>query len=211
MKSFSIILSVFLFFTIAYPQQYTEEVVPPKMEINVSLGLSIPSAPSEFSDIWDPGFNGGIGFEIPVVSVFRLTANAEYNNFSLDKNALLRKAGASGSGIELSGGSATIYTISGNAKLLLSNSTQSVVPYVSAGIGSFHLSFDDLKLSYSFLIETIESESQSELSALFTFGINIPFQGENRGAFVEAKYVNGFTENESTKYVVLKAGLRFFI
>jgi hypothetical protein len=211
MKTYFTILSIFLFFTIAHSQQFIKEVEPPQMEINVSLGLSIPSAPTEFSDIWDPGFNGGIGFEMPVVSVFHLTANVEYNNFSLDKNALLRKAGATGSGIELSGGSANIYTISGNAKLLLSNSTQSVVPYVTAGVGYFHLSFEDLKLSYSYLIETIKSESQSELSALFALGINIPFEGVNRGAFVEAKYVHGFTENEETKYYIIKGGIRFFI
>jgi opacity protein-like surface antigen len=175
-----------------------------------SGGLSFPSKPKEFTDYWNMGFNvgGGFGFDLtPSLSILGL---AEYNNLSFNKDQFLRDFGFSSYGISLSGGAASILTVTGSLKILLNPSTSESRVYVLGGIGFFQVSTSDVQVSYQGRTETAQGTKESAFSAHFGAGVDIPVGAETY-IFLQGSYGMGFTKDEGTNYIPLKLGVRMKI
>jgi opacity protein-like surface antigen len=174
----------------------------------VNAGFSIPSAPDEFSDYWKTGFNigGGIGHSLTPNVQFQ--GIVEYNSFGFDGDKLLEDYGYGGTGISVSGGTASIVTASANLKTLLSAGKSSSTPYFIGSLSFFRLSTSDATVSYMGMSETVDGDSETAAGVAFGAGINIEMN-PNMNLFIEGKYGVGFTENESTQYLPLKVGLEF--
>jgi len=165
-----------------------------KNDIYMGGGISIPSNPKIFSDLWNASYNGGIGYGHKLFPALSVVFSLDYNNFTLDK----------GKDADIIGGSSSIVTISENVKFRLIPGTNTLSPYVLGGLGFFHLSQKNKTIEHSIIAP---GDSESAFFVQFGAGIDIPFS-ENDNVFIEAKYGIGFTKADNTMYIPLRIGLR---
>jgi len=185
---------------------FSQEANERKAILSFGVGLSLPSQPDEFSDYWNLGYNLGFGVGYSFTPAISLIGNFEYNTFGFNEEEFLKDAGASGLGISVDGGSATILSITGNMKVGIPRQQSSVSPYFTAGIGFFSLSVDDASVSGAGGSVSVEGNNESAFSALVGAGLDIP-AGETVDVFLQVSYGVGFTENDNTSYVPIKAGI----
>lgn len=174
-----------------------------------TAGLSFPSKPQAFSDYWKMGFGVGGGIGFPLSPSISLTGSIDYNSFAFNEEGFLKSIGLSGSGVSVTGASATIFTITGNVKALLNATPASVAPYVTAGLGFFSLSTSDVTAAYQGNTATAKGDSESAFSLLFGAGIEIP--AGTSTLFIEGKYGLGFTKGESTAFIPVRGGIKMKI
>jgi opacity protein-like surface antigen len=174
----------------------------------VNTGMAVPSAPDEFSDYWNMGFNvgGGIGLEISPNVQFVPTLS--YSNFSFDGNNFLQENGFGGYGFDVSGGNAKIITLNADFKFQLSPQQSPTIPYIIGDAGLFRLAIDDMTLSYQGQYETVQGDSENKFG--LNLGAGLDFSLNPKIAMsLGAKYVIGLTEDESTRYFPLQIGFAF--
>jgi len=178
-----------------------------KVELYIGGGLSFPMSEG-FSDMWSMGFSAGGGVGYRFGSNISGNANLSYSSFPIDEDKFL--AGAP-SGVEISGGSVSVVLVTANLKVLLIANPQEVSPYLIGGIGLFSLSVSDVTVSYLGTTVTANtSASESALGIVFGGGVDIPVSPSLK-IFLEAGYVMGFTEGDSTEYLPLKGGIIFLL
>lgn len=205
MKRISLITLVLLLFS-ATGWTQTEK----NFDLYFSGGLSFPSKPQAFADYWKMGLNfgGGLGFDLsPSISIVGFV---DYNNFAFDEKGLLQSIGLSGSGVLINGGSASIFTISGNLKILFNATPRVTTAYFIGGAGFFSVSTADVKVTYQGVSASVKGESESALSFHLGAGIEVPV-GETTNIYVEGQYGIGLTKNESTNYIPVKLGVKLKI
>jgi hypothetical protein len=178
-----------------------------RVSIYVGGGIAFPMSPSGFSDFWGMGFSfgGGLGYAFSPSLAF--VGLVDYNNFALDGDAILAASGFGGMGISISGGSASIFSVSGNLKANLIPTPNSLSPYFIGGIGYSTVSTGDFTLSAGGLSITESGFSESHASILFGVGLDIP-ASEALDIFLEGKYGIVFTEDQTSNYIPLRAGLK---
>jgi hypothetical protein len=170
-------------------------------------GLSFPSQPRLFSDYWKMGFNIGAGFDNRLSQTLSLEGTFEYNNFAFDDEGFLKDYGFSGYGVTIEGGSATIFSVLAGLKANLIPIDKPVSPYFLGEMGIFSLSTSDMTVSGPGGSMTGKGSSESAFTVVFGAGLDF-VAGETTTVFIQAAYGLGFTKNESTNYIPLKAGLR---
>ena len=179
-----------------------------KPEFYANSGISFPTGPDEFTDYWRMGFNFGGGIGYSVSPNLTLVGYFDFNNFRFDDDKFLRDYGFSGYGISISGGEASIITLSGNLKATLQTSPSSLHPYFCGGIGFFKFSIGDVTVYEPGGSATAEGDSESAFSVLFGAGIDFVI-GKRMDLFIEGKYAIGFTEDGSTQMFPIKLGIKF--
>lgn len=207
MRRFTLsLLSLFIATTtLSWAQTETEKTT----DLFFSAGIGFPSKPQGFSDYWKMGFNVGGGVGFPISPSISLTGSIDYNSFPFDEDGFLKSLGLSGSGVSVTGGSASIFTITGNVKALLNTAPGRVAPYATAGLGFLSLSTADATVAYQGQTATAKGDSESAFSLLFGAGIEIP--AGTSTLFIEGKYGLGFTKGESTAFIPIKAGVKMKI
>lgn len=178
-----------------------------KLEAYGNSGISFPTGPDEFTNYWKIGLNFGGGIGYTVSPNFTLVGYLGFNNFRFDDESFLRNYGLSGYGISVSGGEASIITISGNLKIILQTNLSSVYPYFCGGIGFFKLSINDAIVYGPGGSSIVKGNSESTFSFLFGAGIDFVI-GKRTDLFIEGKYVIGFTKGESTQMFPIKLGIK---
>ncbi|MEG8948171.1 hypothetical protein [Rosettibacter firmus] len=194
-------ISIFTFFSLTFAQGGRNT------ELYINTGFSLPSQPETFSDYWNTGINIGGGLGFPFSSSLVFVGRVDYNNFSFDEEGFLKDNNFAGYGVSISGGSASIVTITGNLKANLISTPNSVSPYFVGGIGYFKMTIDEFTISALGESEKVEGDTESAFSVLFGVGVDIP-AGETMSIYFEGKYGIGFTEDESKKYFPLNAGIK---
>jgi opacity protein-like surface antigen len=174
----------------------------------INTGFSIPTAPDEFSDYWKTGFNigGGIGF--PIIRNLRFQVDLEYNSFAFDEDTFIDDLSYGGTGISISGGTASILTAAVNLKALIPTGSYSKTPYLIGGVSFFALSISDGTVRYEQYTRTIGGDSDPAIGLSLGAGISF-VMNPNMNIFIEARYGIGFTEDEDTQYIPFKVGLEF--
>ena len=201
-----IIFNIFLLLVTAV-NVFAQE--PNKVELYGNSGISFPAGPDEFSDYWKMGFNLGGGIGYPLTPNFVLIGYFDFNSFKFDDDAFLEDYGLGGSGLSVSGGEASVITLSGNLKINLQTSSSQARPYLIGGIGLFKLSVSDMTIYDRFGgFAKTEGDSETAFSVLLGAGIDFAV-GERMDLFFEGKYAIGFTEDESTQVLPIKLGLKF--
>ncbi len=178
-------------------------------EVFFNAGAAIPSKPEVFSDYWKMGFNvgGGVGFSISKNTT--LSGSIDYSSFGIDEDGVLKSNGLSNTGVSISGGAASILTIMGNAKILLTSDASNIAPYIVGGLGFFNISTNDIKIAYMGDVDVLEGSSELAFSLLLGAGFQFPIG--NSSIFLEGNYHIGFTEGSSTAFFPIKVGLRMKI
>jgi opacity protein-like surface antigen len=198
------VLVLLLTITLSSPSQ--EKV----NDFYISGGLSFPSGPQVFSDYWKMGFNVGGGFGFPLSTSVSLIAIVDYNNFSFDEEGFLKAFGFSNYGLSITGGSASIFTVNGNIKILLNTTPNTTSPYIIGGLGFFSLSTSDVTVSGSGGSVNVAGDSESAFNVQFGLGIDIP-TSSTMNVFIEGRYGIGFTKEENTSFLPIRIGLRIKI
>jgi opacity protein-like surface antigen len=196
-----VVVGVIFVMTIAHSQEEH------KASLLFGCGVSFPSQPELFSDYWDMGFNLNAGFGFHLSPRLTLEGTVEYNNFAFDDEQLLNDLGASGYGITIEGGSATIFSVLAGLKANLLPPDRPVSPYFIGDIGVLNLSTDDVTVSAPGVNMKIKGDSESAFTMVLGAGVDIT-AGESTTVFLQIAYGLGFTEHDNTNYVPLKAGLR---
>jgi opacity protein-like surface antigen len=193
-------------------------------------GISVLSGPKILKDENRMGFNasGGIFYDIsPTVS---LIVGVDYVAFPKDetqaRQEVLRQMPVTdrvGSGISIGdGGTFSIFTVTGNVKLLLGSRDDEIAPYVVVGAGFLSTSVPDVQASYMHSDQTfipvptyfpvVLQRTQFNVSSAFTAsvgaGIDMPF-GEANTLFLEGRYAVGFAAFDNTTYFPVRLGVRF--
>ncbi len=172
-------------------------------------GIANPMSPDEFADYYKTGYTFGAGIGIPLGQSGKLSAvgTVDYNRFSINKNRIFSDIGISGAGIAVSGGTATVLSISGNGKLKLGSESKAI-PYLIAGVGFFRFSASDATVTGNGLSVTVTGETENKLGIGAGAGVDISLN-EKMAMFIEARYNVGFTKGDKTHFLPLKVGLSF--
>ena len=152
----------------------------------VSGGLSVPTG--DLGDAVDAGYSvaGHVFLKPASTKNLRFRGDVSYDAFDYKNfNASLRSLG-----------------FIGNAILDLSSSG-GVKPYVLGGLGAFNGKTSTQLNSSSAVVST----SNTNVGIQVGGGLN--FQLSGFSTFLEAKYVNVFTENDSRGYIPITFGVRF--
>ncbi|MBN2369679.1 MAG: outer membrane beta-barrel protein [Vicinamibacteria bacterium] len=183
-------------------------------------GLAMPQRPDTFKDYAKVGFGleGGVGYKISPRLI--IGVSAEYNRFSPDMATLEAEAlhfvdvTTFDVSVDINGGNASIVGASAYTRLLLAS--QGAQPYVVARAGLARYKTSDATVRYT--VEylglttsdsvTLDGGSETALKIVAGAGVDVPV-GETSKLFFEAAYNFGFTEEESTGHISVRAGLRF--
>lgn len=151
----------------------------------VSGGLSVPTG--DLGDAVDAGYSiaGHVFLKPSSMKSLRFRGDVSYSGFGYKNiDASYRSLG-----------------FVGNAMLDLSSSG-GVKPYVLGGLGAFNG-----KRSTQVGSAAVVSTGSTDVGLQVGGGLN--FQLSGFSTFLEAKYVNVFTENNSTGYIPITFGVRF--
>jgi opacity protein-like surface antigen len=193
-------------------------------------GISFLSGPQILKDENKMGFSasGGIGLSIlPSVS---LTVGVDYTAFPKNETHTRQEAiqqvpatARIGSGISIGdGGTLSIFTVTGDARLFLGPQDEQLLPYVVVGAGFLSTSTPNVQASYLYSQQTavvvstynplVLQRTQFNVKSAFVAsagaGIDIPLSPTN-SMFVEGRYAFGNTSFGNTTYIPVKLGIRF--
>jgi opacity protein-like surface antigen len=159
-----------------------QSVVPAAKPVSFGIagGMSVPTG--DFGDGFKSGYNvsGLVQFQQPTWPV-ALRIEAQYQDF-----------GAKG------GVDASAKTIGGLANVIYAFPTKSTVrPYVTGGLGYFHLKMD------------MGDVSGSDNKFGFDFGAGLDFQLSGMNTFIEANWQSVRAEGAAMNQIPLRVGIRF--
>lgn len=200
MKKLFMILAIL----IAFGASASAQVPSSPVSFYAGGALSIPTAPDGFKDSFKNGYHGLIGVGYDVSPMFELVGKVEYHSFSFDFD----EAGMDG----YSGGTNKMWMYGADAKWNPSVPSLPFSPYVLGGLGfaTFEQSeFDGpASLGLSLLNEMIP-ESQTEFYWNLGGGVNLA-TSPVLSLFAQARYVSIQTEGESSSFIPVSVGVKFF-
>lgn len=181
-----------------------------KSEFTVGGGLSLLLTPDSVKDFYNTGFQGVAGFGFKIMSHLLVGGSLSYNNFGLDKTALLESVGTpSGSNIDIVGGTINLVEILAVVKYYFLSNEKSPNIYLLGGPG---LSWGRIS-EVTVLIPNQKPFTQnSETDTNFTLagGLGVRFRvGANTNLFIEGRYSALISGGEDLTYVPLKIGVIF--
>jgi opacity protein-like surface antigen len=149
------------------------------IRFGVAGGLSIPTGRG--SDAVENGFHGQImlGFGMMMLPV-KLRADLSYHSFS-------GKDGTLAQGIDQR-------VISGALNANVGMGGIGMKPYLTAGVGV-----------YNSKVENFDAQTDFGING----GVGVEFSLTGMSTFLEARYVNVFTEGESTRFIPITFGILF--
>ncbi|WP_411279008.1 outer membrane beta-barrel protein [Gemmatimonas sp.] len=151
----------------------------------ISGGLSVPTG--DFGDAVDAGYSiaGHVFLKPASMKSLRFRGDVSFDSYAYKGNI---------------DGDARVLGFIGNALLDLSTNG-GVKPYVLGGLGAFNTKASTKVGSVNV--------SSSDTNVGIQIGGGLNFQLSGFSTFLEAKYVNVFTENNSTGYIPITFGIRF--
>ncbi len=151
----------------------------------VSGGLSVPTG--DFGDAVDAGYSiaGHVFLKPSSMKSLRFRGDISFDRYAFKGNI---------------DGNSRVLGFVGNALLDLASSG-GVRPYVLGGLGAFNGKASTRAGSVNV--------STSDTNVGLQVGGGLNFQLSGFSTFLEAKYVNVFTENNSTGYIPITFGVRF--
>jgi hypothetical protein len=172
----------------------------------VSAGLGLPQKPAEFSSYWKAGLSLGGGIEAPITDWVALVGGFDLTNFPLNEERYLDAQGVAGTGVSISGGTASILTLLAGAKLNVLQNPKSVSAYLSGLFGYMNFSTRDFEVTGGGISGTLAGEERSSLCVSGGVGVEMPI-GKTTYMFIEGRYVVDFAASR-TAFVPVRAGVK---
>ena len=200
MKKLVMILAILFTFTVAASAQTP---APTPFSIYAGGALSLPNSPDAFKDGFKTGYHGLLGLGFDVAPKFQVIGKVEYHTFQVDFDESMS---------EYSGGTNKMWMFGADAKFNPSLPALPISPYVLGGVGFANIKQSEFEgpasLSLSLLNEFV-SESQTEL--YWNLGVGTELKTSPMfSLFAQARYVSIQTEGESSSFIPISLGLKFF-
>jgi len=164
----------------AAPASAQDDTGPRTIRIGAAAGLAMPMG--DFGDVAEMGFNvtGTVDAQ-PAALPVGVRVDVMYNRFGLE---------------DVDGNSSIL---AGLLNAVLSFGTQtSAQPYLIGGVGVYRAAFD---------IDGGDDDSETAFGVGLGGGVRFPLSGFD--TYVEARFHNAFTEDESTTFIPITFGIRF--
>ena len=199
MKKLLMILAILIAFTASVSAQM------PSSPVSVYAGgaLSIPTAPESCKASFKNGFHGSVGVGFDINPMFEVIGKVEYHTFKFDFDQAL-------SGY--TGGTNKMWLFGGDLKFSPSLPAMPISPYVLGGVGMANIKQSEFEgptsLALSLLNQVI-SEDQTKLYWNMGAGFGL-MTSPAFSLFAQVRYVNIATEGESSAFIPVTVGLKFF-
>lgn len=191
-----------------------------KTSIRAGAGLASPAS-GDFKDAFKSGPNLSLAIGHDMGSYLSVLGEVEYSTFAIDQSkiddALDSVLGSDaaifaqlGGRLRIDGGDTSFLSGSVAVKGMVLGNASSISPYVIGAGGVSHRRTGEATITVTILgfSETDTLPSDSETVAAVSFGGGLDFKvADTLGLFVEGRYHIAFTEEQSTKYTTVRAGL----
>jgi len=198
-------LMMMLAILIAFTAASASAQVPSPFSFYAGGAISIPQSPDGFKDAFKTGYHGSLGVGYKVMPNLQVVGKVEYHTFAVDFDNMLDMEGYSGGTNKM-----LMYGVDGRYQFSLPAAP--VSPYVLGGIGFANIKQSEFEgpasLGLSVLNEMI-SESITEMYWNIGAGVNLS-TGPAFSIFAQARYVSIATEGESSSFIPITLGLKFF-
>jgi len=168
--------------------------------------LSIPTAPDSFKDTFKNGYHGMLGVGFDVSPMLELVGKVEYHTFKFDFD------GSEVFSTDYSGGTNKMWMFGGDLKFSPSLPALPVSPYVLGGLGLANIKQSEFDGPTSLALDLFnEAISDSQTKLYWNMGAGFTLKtGPAFSLFAQARYVNITTEGESSAFIPVTVGLKFF-
>jgi len=198
MKKLMMILAILLAFAVGASAQ-----APSPFSIYAGGALSIPNSPDGFKDGFKTGYHGMLGLGFKVAPPLQLIGKVELHSFQVNFDESMS---------EYSGGTNKMWMYGADAKFSPSLPALPVHVYGLGGAGFATIKQSEFEgpasLSLSILNEMV-AESQTEMYWNVGAGFELP-TGPMMSLFAQARYVQIQTEGESSSFIPITLGFKFF-
>ncbi|MEO7996706.1 MAG: outer membrane beta-barrel protein [Gemmatimonadaceae bacterium] len=191
MKSISRLVGIAALAALPAMAQAQSSTTARPVSFGVSGGASIPMG--DLSDGVDVGYNIGAHVLLSPASMQMLAFRGDV---SLDSWKLKNNSKASFRALD----------VMGNV-ILKSSSAMAIKPYAIGGLGLVNSRASATSTVVGGTTVTVESQSKSNLGV--QVGGGLEFQLSGFTTFIEAKFVNAFTQDNSTTWIPVTFGIRF--
>ncbi|MFN8178919.1 MAG: outer membrane beta-barrel protein [bacterium] len=181
----------------------------------LDAGLSIPAAPPELPDFWNPGLSLGGGVGVRLSPFWEIATDVHYQRFPADERAQIDGLLLSGPGgvlpiQSIDGRDAEATAILTEVRVHPGRAGARVDPFLAFGAGYFQISTTDATVtpapSSGVDPITIVGDSDTALAAAIGGGLQI-HAGTGWRVVLDAIYTIGFTEQSSTEFIPLRVGV----
>jgi hypothetical protein len=171
---------------------------------HIGAGGVITSSTDHLETYWQTGLTIGGGTSLKIRKNLFVTADLDYSHFALNQKKVSREYFNG----DITGGSAKIYDFIFNFKARLYPTEYRNSPYIIFGGGMIYKTQNDIWISYTSGNAVIKPKNG--LAPLYDFGFGFDLTGRNnKGLFLEAKYVFGFFDNPNIGFIPIRVGLIF--
>jgi opacity protein-like surface antigen len=200
MKNTLLTIAAVLLFAVAVSAQVSSPV-----SLYVGGALSLPQSPESFSETFKTGFHGSVGVGYKVMPSLQVVGKLEYHRFAVDfENTELAAE-------NISGGHNNVLMYGADARYGLSVPAFPLKPFLLGGVGFARLSATEFDGSSDLVASLNDSQAESQTKFYYNVGAGIELSsGPLFGLFAQARYVSVSTDNESSSFIPITLGLKFF-
>jgi len=199
MKKLMMILAIL----VAFCASASAQVPSSPVSFYAGGALSIPSGPDSFKETFKNGYHGMLGVGFDLNPMFEIVGKLEYHTFQFDFTDVMS---------EYSGGTNKMWMYGADVKLSPSLPALPIKPYALVGVGMASISQSEFSgptsLSLSILNSAI-GESQTKMYWNLGVGMNL-MSTPVFSLFAQARYVNIATDGESSQFIPITIGAKFF-
>lgn len=175
--------------------------VPTPFSLYAGGALSLPNAPDDFKDSFKTGFHGLVGLGYKMGPGFQLVGKAEYHKFAFDFTGL--------SGLD--GGDSKMWMFGGDGRLAFGLPAAPIKPFVFGGVGLASIKYDDFGGNVTLATARNDALPDTQNKVYYNIGAGVELKaGPSFSLFAQGRYVSIATEGNSTSFIPITVGLKFF-
>ncbi len=200
MKNSLLIVAALLLFAVAASAQ-----VSSPFSLYVGGAVSLPQSPESFSESFKTGFHGSVGLGYKLMPSLQLVGKVEYHRFAVDFGNTVLAAE------NISGGHNNVLMYGADARYGLNVPAFPLKPFLLGGVGFARLSATEFDGSSELVASLNDEQTESQTKFYFNVGGGIELSsGPLFGLFAQARYVSVATDGESSSFIPITLGLKFF-
>ncbi len=162
-------------------------------------GITLGSAPQEFTDFHKEGYNLMAGLGLNLMPPIQFVGKVEYHAFSKDFDEFFPSI------TDLEGGTRRILMFGVDARLGANVPTAPITPFVFAGLGLASISENDLQTAVEIAFDEYDTETEFYLN--LGGGIEFKFM-QILNVFIQGKYVNIKQAGDNLIIIPLTVGIK---
>ncbi|MBU0983357.1 MAG: porin family protein, partial [candidate division Zixibacteria bacterium] len=163
--------------------------------------LSLPMSPDGFKDNYKTGYHASLGLGYKVMPNMQLVGKFEYHTFKFNFE----------DGMDISGGTNKVMMFGADARYAFNIPAAPVSPYVIAGGGLASVKQSEFDTGDLLIAGFSDQAYEDQTKFYWNAGVGLSLKsGPAWSFFAQARYVNIATDGESSAFVPVSFGVKFF-